>query len=129
MTSETEPENPEYAVTKGIIQKLSKEIATAKKKLKTQQQQQGKGKRKLILSNSSEDEEELAAMALDIIEDATANKVPVETQFQGFFDAGAQAGQLKKAKTMTSPENIVDLVLKPPPPSLTQIIEEKKPTQ
>ena len=78
---EIEPENPEYAVTKGIIWKLSKEIAAARKKLKTQQQQQGKGKRKLILADSSEDEEELAAIALDIIEDAAANKVPVEIHF------------------------------------------------
>ena len=54
----------------------------ARKKLKMQQQQQGKGKHELILANSSKDEEELAAMALDIIEDAAANKVPVETQFQ-----------------------------------------------
>ena len=79
---ETELENPEYAITKGIIRKISKEITAVQKNLKTQQQQQGKGKRKLILANSSEDEEELEAMALDIIEDATANKLPVETQFQ-----------------------------------------------
>ena len=78
---ETEPENLEYAVTKGIIRKLLKEIAAARKKLKTQKQQQGKGKCKLILFDSSEAKEELAAMALDIIEDSAANKVPVETQF------------------------------------------------
>ena len=53
---ETKPENPEYAVTKGIIQKLSKEIVAARKKIKTQQQQQGKGKCNLILAESSEDE-------------------------------------------------------------------------
>ena len=78
---ETEPENPEYAVTKGIIRKLLKEIAAARKKLKTQQQQQGKGKCKLILADSLEYEEELAATTLNIIEDAAANKVLVETQF------------------------------------------------
>ena len=60
---------------------MSKEIAATRKKLKTQQQQQGKGKRKLILADTSKDEE-LAAMALDIIEDSIANKVLVETQFQ-----------------------------------------------
>ena len=60
---------------------MSKEIAVSRKKLKTQQQQQGKGKRKLVLVGSLEDEEKLAAMALDIIEDAAANKVPVETKF------------------------------------------------
>ena len=79
---ETEPENPEYTVTKGIIRKLLKEIAASRKKLKTQQQQQDKGSHNLILAESLEDEEELAATSLDIIEDVTANKVPVETQFQ-----------------------------------------------
>ena len=88
---ETEPDNPECAVTKGIIRKISKEIAVAREKLKTQEQQ-GKGKHKLIIAKSSEDEDELATTALDIIEDATANKVLVETQFQCFVDAGAQAG-------------------------------------
>ena len=76
---ETEPENPKYAITKGIIKELSKEIAAARKKLRTQQQQQGKGKHKLIIAESLDDEEELAATTLDIIEDAIANKVPVET--------------------------------------------------
>ena len=79
---ETEPKNPEYAITNGIIIKLSKEIAAARKKLKTQQQQEEKGKHKLIFVESSNDEEELASTALDIIEDAAANKVPVETKFQ-----------------------------------------------
>ena len=36
---ETEPENPEYAITKGIIRKLSKEIETARKKIRTQQRE------------------------------------------------------------------------------------------
>ena len=89
---EVEPDNPEYAVTKGIIRKLANEIAAARNKLKTQEQQKGKGRCKLIISESSDDEEELEATALDIIEDATTNKVPVETQFQNFVDAGAQAG-------------------------------------
>ena len=81
-TGETEPNNPEYAVTKGIIRKISKEIAAARNKIKTQEQQQGKGKHKLIITESSEDDDELAATTLDIIEDATVNKVSVETQFQ-----------------------------------------------
>ena len=63
-------------------------------------------------------------MALDIIEDAAANKVPVETQFQKFVDVGAQQGRPKKAKiTHTSTlENVVDIVSTPPPPSSTKII-------
>ena len=93
----------------------------ARKKLKTQQQQQGKGKRKLILADSSEDKEELEAMALDIIENAVANKVLVETQFQRFVDAGAQEGRPKKAKIATMPENVVDLMSMPPPPSPMKI--------
>ena len=124
---ETESENPEYAVTKGIIQNLSKEIAAARKKLKTQQQQQGKGKRKIILADSSEDEEELATTTLDIIEDAAANKVPVKTQLQRFVDAGAQVGRPKKAKTTMTSENFADLVLMPPPPSPTKITKEQVP--
>ena len=76
---EVEPDNPEYAVTKGIIRKLTNEVEAARKKIKGQEQQQGKGKRKLIISESSDDEDELVAMALDIIEDAAANKVPVKT--------------------------------------------------
>ena len=122
---ETEAENPEYAITKGIIKKLLKEIAAARKKLKTQQQQ-GKGKRKLIIAESSDDEEELAATALDIIEDAAANKVSVETQFKKFVKEGAQKGQPKKAKSTntSTTENVVDLVPTPPPSSLTKITEE-----
>ena len=68
-------------------------------------------------------------MALDIIKDATANKVPVETQFKRFVDAGAQASRPKKEKTTTTPENVVDLVSTPPPTSPTQIIEEQAPAQ
>ena len=113
---------------KGIIRKLSKEIAATRKNIKTQQQQQGKGKRKLILADSFEDEEELAAMAINIIEDAAANKVPVETQFQRFVDAGAQKGRPKKAKTTMMPENVVNLVSMPPPPSSTKITKEQAPT-
>ena len=77
---ETKVDNPEYAITKEIIRKLSKEIAAARKRQRTQQPQ-GKGKHKLLLPESSDDEEELGATAIDIIEDAAANKVPVETQF------------------------------------------------
>ena len=78
---EIETKNPEYALTKDNITRLSKEIVASRKRKKTQEQEKGKGKRRLIIVESSEDEEELAAMALDIIEDAAANKVPVETQF------------------------------------------------
>ena len=74
-----ETENPEYAVTKEIITKLSKEIAATRKRKRTQPQ--GKGKHKIIIPESSDDDEEVEAMTLDIIEDATANKVLVETQF------------------------------------------------
>ena len=56
-TGEIEPENPKYAITKGIIQKLAKEIAAARKKIKTQEQQQGKGTRKLIIAESLADED------------------------------------------------------------------------
>ena len=79
---EIDTKNLEYAVTKENIRKLSKEITTSRKRKRTQEQEQGKGKRKLIIAESSEDKEELAATACDIIEDATTNKVPVETQFQ-----------------------------------------------
>ena len=70
----------------------------------------------MILSNS-EDVEELLATAVDIIEDAVANKVLVETQFQKFVDVGARQGRPKKEKsTHTSmAKNIVDLVSTPPP--------------
>ena len=108
---------------------MLKEIAVARKKLKTQQQQQGKGKHNIILTDSIEDEKKLVAMVLDIIEDAIANKVPVETQFQRFVDTGAQVGRLKKAKTMKTPENVVDIMSTPPLPSPTKIIEEQAPTQ
>ena len=95
---EFKPNNPEYVVSRGIIQKLANEIAVARKKIKGQEQQQGKGKRKLIIAKSSDDEDELAATTLDIIEDAAANKVPVENQFQRFVEAGAPEGQ--------GPENV-----------------------
>ena len=80
-TGEVEDDDPEYALSKSTIQKLAKEIAVARKRLRTQKQQTARGKRKLIL-DSSNDEEELATAAIDIVEDARANKVSVETQFQ-----------------------------------------------
>ena len=80
-TGEVEEDDPEYALSKSTIKKLAKEIAVTRKRLKTQKQQTGRGKRKLIL-DSSNDEEELATAAIDIVEDARANKVSVETQFQ-----------------------------------------------
>ena len=65
-------------------------------------------------------------MALNIIEDATANKVPVETQFHKFIEVGVQPGRPKKYKIthMSMPENVIDLVSMPPPPSTTKVIEE-----
>ena len=70
-------------------------------------------------------------MALDIIEYAAANKVPVETQFQKFVEAGAQQGRPKKAKiTHTStPENAVHLMSTPPPSSPAKITKELVPEQ
>ena len=85
---EIETKYTEYVVTKEIITKLSKGIAAAIKRKRTQPQ--GKGKCKLIIPESSDDDKELAAMAIDIIEYALANKVPMETQFQIFVEAGAQ---------------------------------------
>ena len=76
---EIDTENPEYAVIKQNICKLSKEIAASRKRKITQEQEQGKGKRKIIIVESSKDKEELAAMACAIIKDATANKVLVKT--------------------------------------------------
>ena len=110
-----EMENPEYAITKENICKLSKEIANSRKRRQIQEQKQGKGKCKLIIAESSKDEDELAATTVDIIEDATANKISVE--------AGAQQGQSKKVKSTNTSmaKNVVDLVSTPPPPSLTQI--------
>ena len=64
---EIDTENPEYAVTKENIRKLSKEIEASRKRKRTQEQEQGKGKHKLIITESSEYEEELAATACDII--------------------------------------------------------------
>ena len=121
---EVDPNKPEYALSRGIIRKLANEIAAVRKKIRAQKEQQGKGKHELIIADSSDDEEELAAMALDLIEDAAENKVLIETQFQRFVEAGALEGQPKKSKTMTTPEKVVDLVSTPPPPSLTKIVEE-----
>ena len=108
---------------------MAKEIAAARKRLRAQKVQQGKGKRKLILAESSDDEEELLATTVDIVEDANANKIPVETQFQRFLAAGAPEGRPKKAKITSTPEDIVDLVSTPPPPSPTKIVEEQAPAQ
>ena len=110
---------------KSIIKKLAKQISIARKRIKAQKLQQGKGKRKLRLDDSSDDEEELVAVAVDIVEDATANKVSVETQFQRYLDAGASEGRLKKAKTTPTPENVFDLVSTPLPPSPTPVVEEQ----
>ena len=58
------------------------------------------------------------ATALNIIEDAAANKISVETQFKRFVDSGAKQGIMKKVKTTNPPvdEEIVDLVSNPPTP-------------
>ena len=87
-----ETENLEYAITKENICKLSKEIAASRKRKRIQEQEKGKGKRKIIITESSKYEDELAATAVDIIEDAVANKIPVEAQFQKFVEARAQQG-------------------------------------
>jgi len=78
-TGEVEEDNPEYAVSRSILKKLAKEIAIARRNIKLQKRQQGKGKRKLVLADSTDDDDELAASALDIVEDARANKVTIET--------------------------------------------------
>ena len=80
-----ESDNLEYDITKEKIKKLANEIVAARKKAT---ETKGKGKCKLILSDS-EDEEELLATTIDIIEDAVANKVLVETQFKRFVEPGA----------------------------------------
>ena len=112
---EVKGNDPEYALSRSIIKKLAKEIAVARKKIKAQKLQQGRGKRKLILADSSDDEEELAAAAVDVVEDACANKVSVEVQFQRYLDARAPEGRPKKEKMAPTPENVVDLVSTPPP--------------
>ena len=61
---------------------MAVKIAVTRRKIKAQKRQQGKGKHKLLLADSTDDEDELAASAVDIVEDAKANKVSVETQFQ-----------------------------------------------
>ena len=68
-------------------------------------------------------------MAVDVVEDAYANKVLVEIQFQRYLDAGAPEGRPKKAKKALTPENVVDLVSTPPPPSPTTIVEEQAPVK
>ena len=123
LTGEVEDDNPEYALSKSTIQKLAKEIVVTRKRLRTQKQQIGRGKRKLIL-DSSDDDEELVAMAVDIVEDARANKVSVETQFQRYIEAGTPEARPKKSKTQQTPENVVDLMSTPPPPSPTPVVEE-----
>ena len=70
-----EYDNPEYSITKDKVKKLAKEIAAVRKKAT---ETKGKGKHKLILSQSK-DQEELLSIATNIIEDAIANNVSVET--------------------------------------------------
>ena len=125
LTGEVEDADPKYALSKSIIKKLAKEIAVTRKRIKAQKLQQGKGKRKLLLADSSDDEEELVAAAVDVVEDAAANKVSVETQFQRYLDAGAPEGRPKKEKATPTPKNVVDLVSTPPPPSPTPVVEEQ----
>ena len=79
----------------------------------------------------------MLATAIDIIEDTTANKFLVETQFKqfvhphsnSFINVGAKQGWPKKVKNATTSfyENIVYLVSTPPPPSPTQMTQEDTP--
>ena len=62
------------------LKKISKEISTSRKNKGTREQ--GKGKCKLILLKELEHEEELLATTADMFEDASMNKVSVETQFK-----------------------------------------------
>ena len=66
-------------------------------------------------------------MAIDIIEYAATNQVPMETQFQRFVEAVALPSRPKKAKITHTlmPKNIVDLVSMPPPSSSTKVIKEQ----
>ena len=123
--NEVQTDDPEYALSQSIIKNLAKEISAARKRLRAQKVQQDKGKRKLILAESSDDEEELLATAVDIVEDANTNKIPVETQFQRFLAAGAPEGRPKKGKITSTLEDIVDLVSTPPPPSPTKIVKDQ----
>ena len=66
-------------MTKENLRKIAKEVATSRKRKALQEAR--KGKCKPILSEL-EYEEELLETTLDIIEDATTNKVSVETQFK-----------------------------------------------
>ena len=78
------------------LRKIAKEIVASRKNKANQEK--GKGKCKLILSELK-DEEELLATAIDIIEDAAANKILVETQFKWFIDSRVKQGRSKKVKT------------------------------
>ena len=67
-------------MAKENLKKIVREISTSRKKKGTREK--WKGKRNLILPEESEDEEELLATAVDILEDASINKVFIETQFK-----------------------------------------------
>ena len=72
-----------------------------------------------------EDEEELLDTAIDILEDAAANKVSVKTQFKWFFDLGAKQGCPKKVRIATPPViDPIDLTVDSPRPSPTIITQE-----
>ena len=118
-----ESDDPQYAMTKENLRKITKEVAASRKRKALQEK--WKGKRNLILLES-EDEEKLLVTGLNIIEDATTNKFLVETQFRWFVDARAKQGQPKKVKTATTlvDDNIVALVSTPPPPYSTQITQK-----
>ena len=68
-------------------------------------------------------------MTVDIVEDARANKVSVEVQFQRYLEAGALEVRPKRAKTQTTPEIVVDLMSTAPPPSPTPVVEEQAPAE
>ena len=75
-----------------------------------------------MLSEESKYEEELLATAVDILEDASLNKVSIETQFKQFIEVGAKQGRTKKVRVAT-PLKIypIDLTPKSPRPFPTRI--------
>ena len=67
-------------MTKENLKKIAKEISISRKKKGTREK--GKGKCKIILSEESKYQEELLSIVFNILEDASINKVSIETQFK-----------------------------------------------
>ena len=113
-------------MTKENLKKIAHKISTSRKKKESQAQ--GKGKHKIILPKESENEQELLASVVDILEDASINKVYVKTQFKHFIELEEKQGRSKKV-IFSIPSKLypIDLVSTPPPPSPTQIIQEDIP--